>query len=112
MGGGWRLDPQVPGHSGWQYGRPDLVACPAYEAFGGCARALDMTQDKVYTFLREFFLEVADLFPEPVINMCGDELRFECLDSNPKIKSWAASKNMSCRLPRGTRQPDDRSTDS
>ena len=30
--------------TGWQYGRPDLVACPAYEEFGGCARALDMTQ--------------------------------------------------------------------
>eukprot|EP01050_Picozoa_sp_SAG11_P016859 SAG11_NODE_2353_length_3476_cov_2.774060_3_plen_422_part_00 len=48
---GIRVQPEVdvPGHSGWQYGRPDLVACPTYEAFGGCARALDMTQDKVYT---------------------------------------------------------------
>ena len=104
----------VPGHSGWQvrspslstyavsltqkrpqYGRPDLVACPTYEAFGGCARALDMTQDKVYDFLKRFFLEVAAIFPEPVINFCGDEMRFECLDSNPKIKAWPAAKNMS-----------------
>ena len=28
-------------------------------------------------------------------NFCGDEMRFECLDSNPKIKAWAAAKNMS-----------------
>jgi hexosaminidase len=84
----------VPGHSGWQYGRPDLVACPTYEAFGGCARALDMTQDAVYDFLKRFFLEVAEIFPEPVINMCGDELRFECLDSNPAIKAFAAKNNM------------------
>ena len=103
----------VPGHSGWQvsirlstyavsltqkrpqYGRPDLVACPTYEAFGGCARALDMTQDKVYDFLKRFLGEVADLFPERVINLCGDELRFECLDSNPAIKAWAAARNLS-----------------
>ena len=71
------------------------MACPTYEAFGGCARALDMTQDKVYDFLKRFFLEVAAIFPEPVINFCGDEMRFECLDSNPKIKAWAAAKNMS-----------------
>ena len=93
---GIRVQPEVdvPGHSGWQYGRPDLVACPTYEAFGGCARALDMTQEKVYTFLMEFFLEVADLFPEPVLNFCGDEVRFECLDSNPAIREWAAVRNL------------------
>ena len=39
---GIRVQPEidVPGHSGWQYGRPDLVACPTYEVFGGCARSL------------------------------------------------------------------------
>ena len=85
----------MPGHSGWQYGRPDLVACPTYEAFGGCARALDMTKDSLYPFLKGFFLEIANLFPDPVINFCGDEVRFECLDSNPAIKAWAAVRNMS-----------------
>ena len=54
-----------------------MVACPTYEAFAGCARALDMTQDAVYTFLKAFFLEVADLFPDTIINFCGDELQFE-----------------------------------
>ena len=30
--------------SGGRYGRPELVACPEFEEFGGCARSLDMTQ--------------------------------------------------------------------
>jgi hexosaminidase len=36
---GIRVQPEidVPGHSGWQYGRPDLVACPTFEEFRGGA---------------------------------------------------------------------------
>ena len=52
-------------------------------------------RDAVYDFLQRFFLEVAELFPEPVINFCGDELRFECLESNQKIMAWAKARNMS-----------------
>ena len=88
---GIRVQPEVdvPGHSGWQYGRPDLVACPTYEAFRGCARALDPTRDSVYDFLKAFFAELASLFPDPAINMCGDEVRFQCWDANPRVKAWA-----------------------
>lgn len=85
----------MPGHSGWQYGRPDLVACPEFELFRGGGRALDPTQDAVYSFLKEFMIEAASLFPDPAINFCGDELQFACLDANPKIRSWAAARNMS-----------------
>jgi hypothetical protein len=38
--------------------------------------------------------QVAALFPEPVINFCGDEVQFECLDSNPAVKKWANDHNM------------------
>ena len=94
---GIRVQPEidVPGHSGWQYGRPDLVACPEFELFRGGGRALDPTQDAVYSFLKAFMAEAASLFPDPAFNFCGDEVQFACLDGNPKIKAWAAARNMS-----------------
>ena len=39
--------------------------------------------------------EAASLFPDPAFNFCGDEVQFACLDGNPKIKAWAAARNMS-----------------
>ena len=29
-----------------------------------------------------------------MINFCGDEVQFECLDSNPAVKKWANDHNM------------------
>jgi hexosaminidase len=95
---GVRVVPEidVPGHSGFQYGRADLVACPTLEEFRGAGRALDPTQDKVYTFLHDLFTDVTALFPDPVFNFCGDEVQFECFDSNPRIRDWVrAHGNMS-----------------
>ena len=43
-------------------------------------------------------LQIAALFPEPVINFCGDELRYECLDSNPKIKGASRAKRAGTSL--------------
>ena len=62
-----RVQPEidVPGHSGWQYGKPELVACPAYEDFRGNGRALDPTNEAVYDFLQQFMVETASLFPDP-----------------------------------------------
>ena len=62
-----RVQPEidVPGHSGWQYGKPELVACPAYEDFRGNGRVLDPTNEAVYDFLQQFMVETASLFPDP-----------------------------------------------
>jgi hypothetical protein len=52
---GVRVIPEldIPGHSGFQYGMPEIVACPYYEASQGSDRALDPTLDQTYTFLIE-----------------------------------------------------------
>jgi len=95
---GVRVQPEVdvPGHSGFGYGKPALVACPTFEAFRGGGRALDVTSDATYVFLKAYMLETAELFPEPVFNFCGDELQCACLQSNPKIVAWMKQRNMSC----------------
>jgi len=85
----------VPGHSGFGYGRPDLIACPKFEAFRGAGRAFDPTQDATYAFLKAFLLETAALFPEPTLNLNGDEVQFECWASNPRVAAWASAHNLS-----------------
>jgi hexosaminidase len=84
----------VPGHSGFGYGRPDVVACPTWEGFRGAGRAIDPTQDSVYDFLRSFFLETAALLPDTYIGMCGDEVHTECWNASARIREWVAARNM------------------
>ena len=73
---------------------PDLVACDTFEGFRGAGRALDPTRDSTYTFLRAFLLETAALFPEPTMNLNGDEVHYDCWDSNPAVAAWAREHNM------------------
>ena len=90
---GVRIIPELdmPGHSGFQYGMPEIVACPHDQSGAGSNRALDPTLNRTYEFLTEFLSEQAELFGDPVINVYGDEVRFPCWNSSATIASWMAA---------------------
>jgi hexosaminidase len=87
---GVRVIPELdmPGHSGFQYGMPEIVACPFFEAGSGSDRALDPTLDATYQFLTEFLTEQATLFGDPVINVYGDEVRFACWNMSASVTGY------------------------
>ena len=87
---GVRVIPEldIPGHSGFQYGMPEIVACPYFQAGQGSDRALDPTLDATYSFLTDFLSEQATLFGDPVINVYGDEVRFPCWNQSSTIAAW------------------------
>ena len=72
---GVRVVPEldIPGHQGVGYARPELVACPLLEGFGGNARALDVTKNATYEFLRQWLGEMVESFGDPQVNVYGDE---------------------------------------
>jgi hexosaminidase len=73
---------------------PEIVACPFLDAGNGADRALDPTLDLTYTFLIEWLSEQATLFDDPLINVYGDEVRFECWNQSQSIKAWMESHNI------------------
>jgi N-acetyl-beta-hexosaminidase len=93
---GVRIIPEldIPGHSGFQYGMPEIVACPFDQSGQGSNRALDPTLNQTYTFLTEFLTEQAQVFGDPAINVYGDEVRFECWNQSATIRSWMRAHGM------------------
>jgi N-acetyl-beta-hexosaminidase len=84
----------MPGHSGFQYGKPEIVACPFDRTGTGSNRALDPTLNETYSFLTEFLSEQATVFGDPVINVYGDEVRFPCWNSSASIKAWMGANGL------------------
>ena len=98
---GVRVVPEfdMPGHGAWHYGMPELCLT-------SCPHVLDVTKEEVYAFLTEFLLEMADLFPDPVMMLGGDEVGLSCVnasgdpmfnqafDLDPSAAAWLKAHNM------------------
>ncbi|KAF2070235.1 hypothetical protein CYY_008443 [Polysphondylium violaceum] len=88
---GIRVVPEfdIPGHSAsWGVGYPDLVAnCPAYAANINNI-ALDVSNPNTYTFLQNFFNEMATIFPDQYFHTGGDEVVTGCWAQDPNMQSW------------------------
>lgn len=86
----------TPGHTrSWGEGVSDILT-PCYEnnAPTGMYGPLDPSADNVYTFIKEFFEEIISVFPENYVHLGGDEVGFECWESNPKITQFMKDNNM------------------
>lgn len=87
---GIRVMPEfdTPGHTrSWGQGYPEILT-KCYDENGdpnGKLGPIDPTRNKTYTFLAKFFKEVAEVFPDQYIHLGGDEVRFDCWESNPDI---------------------------
>uniref|UniRef100_A0A6B2E599 Beta-hexosaminidase n=1 Tax=Phlebotomus kandelakii TaxID=1109342 RepID=A0A6B2E599_9DIPT len=83
----------TPGHTrSWGVSHPELLT-HCYPPYQGKLGPIDPTKAEVYTFLRELFGEVSDVFPEEYFHLGGDEVGFECWSTNPDIIKYMKSKN-------------------
>jgi len=94
---GVRILPEfdTPGHVQSWYSIPNLLT-PCYRGGkpDGTHGPINPTLESTYVFLKEFFQEVSEVFPDPYLHLGGDEVYFGCWASNPQILSWMADHGM------------------
>jgi len=94
---GVRILPEfdTPGHvRSWGSIPKLLTPCYAGGKPNGQFGPINPTIESNYEFLKEFFAEVADLFPDPYLHLGGDEVPFGCWASNPQILDWMSHHGM------------------
>ncbi|KAK2576822.1 hypothetical protein KPH14_005456 [Odynerus spinipes] len=96
---GIRVMPEfdTPGHvASWGLAYPQLLT-QCYDSSGkekGMG-PLNPTNPEVYEFMKNLFSEIVQVFPDQYLHLGGDEVPFDCWSSNPDIKSYMQSHNMS-----------------
>ncbi|XP_043474482.1 beta-hexosaminidase subunit beta-like isoform X4 [Leptopilina heterotoma] len=96
---GIRVIPEfdTPAHTtSWGQGHPELLT-QCYDKNGnldGSTGPMDPTKPVLYTFLRSLLEEVVRLFPDKYLHVGGDEVPFECWESNPDILTFMRDHNI------------------
>eukprot|EP00055_Hartaetosiga_balthica_P016340 m.103075 g.103075 ORF g.103075 m.103075 type:complete len:523 (-) comp9088_c10_seq1:339-1907(-) len=89
---GIRVIPEfdTPGHVFAGYlSIPNLLTpCYTQGAPDGTYGPLNPTLNSTYEFLAKFYAEVKDVFPDNFVHVGGDEVSFNCWESNPQILAW------------------------
>ena len=95
---GIRVIPEfdVPGHCTAIFvGYPELASGPGpyhiEQEWGIMNPAIDITQERSYTFLNTLFGEMAALFPDQYFHIGGDEVNGKQWDANPAIQKFKTS---------------------
>lgn len=97
---GVRVVPEFdsPGHStSWGAGYPQLLT-QCYDANGqptGETGPLNPIDNATYAFVAALIGEVAQRFNDTFIHLGGDEVPFDCWQSNPQIQAWMAARGWS-----------------
>ncbi|XP_033220112.1 beta-hexosaminidase subunit beta-like [Belonocnema kinseyi] len=96
---GIRVIPEFdsPAHTtSWGQGYPHLLT-QCYDRDGelnGKTGPLDPTNPKLYEFLERLLEEVVQVFPDKYLHLGGDEVPFDCWESNPNILSFMRDHNI------------------
>ncbi|XP_033321138.2 beta-hexosaminidase subunit beta [Megalopta genalis] len=97
---GIRVMPEfdTPGHTrSWGLAYPELLtAC--YDSNGkptGKLGPMNPTNPYLYEFLRNLFSEIVRAFPDQYVHLGGDEVPFDCWQSNPNVTAYMLAHNMS-----------------
>ncbi|KAF7277868.1 hypothetical protein GWI33_009122 [Rhynchophorus ferrugineus] len=94
---GIRVMPEIdtPGHTrSWGVSHPELLTnCSALEE--GALGPLDPTRERTYEFLKELLGEVKSVFKDQFIHLGGDEVGFECWQSNADVVAFMKTNNIS-----------------
>ncbi|CAD5227866.1 unnamed protein product [Bursaphelenchus okinawaensis] len=90
---GIRVVPEfdTPGHMGSWRGQPGLLAVCSVKS-----NILDPSKEENYRFLKGFFKEVIQLFPDEYLHLGGDEVSSyaQCWEKNVNIQKWAKDNNL------------------
>ncbi|KAK9799837.1 hypothetical protein WJX73_007713 [Symbiochloris irregularis] len=93
---GIRVVPEfdTPGHTlAWGKGYPDLLVdcCDAQGQPTGAKGPMNPARNGTYTLLWSLLREVVERFPDAYLHLGGDEVPFDCWQSNPEVRDWMAS---------------------
>ena len=103
---GIRVVPEfdIPGHAlSWMVGYPELASGngPDYggpyqieREYGIFDPVMDPTRESTYKFLDRFIGEMAEIFPDPYMQIGGDENNGVQWKSNPRIQEFAKKHNL------------------
>ncbi|XP_011311926.1 beta-hexosaminidase subunit alpha [Fopius arisanus] len=96
---GIRVMPEFdsPGHvRSWGESHSELLTT-CYDRSGlpdGRLGPIDPSNENIWPFLATLFNEVMDLFHDKYIHLGGDEVPFDCWQSNPNIRDFMSRKGM------------------
>lgn len=92
----------TPGHTlSWGPGQPGLLTS-CYESNGkpnGKFGPIDPSHNNTFKFLSQFFGELSKVYPDRYTHLGGDEVSFDCWQSNPQINQFMADIG----IPKGKR---------
>lgn len=85
----------TPGHTlSWGPGVPNLLTqCFTSEGQPDGYGPINPSLNSTYTFLQQFFSEVVDGFPDKFVHLGGDEVSFDCWESNKDISDFMNKMN-------------------
>nr|XP_022921143.1 beta-hexosaminidase subunit beta-like isoform X1 [Onthophagus taurus] len=87
----------MPGHTrSWGVAMPELLTgCFENGVPTNQYGPMDPSREFVYSFLNDFLTEAQQTFPEQYMHLGGDEVSYDCWETNPDLNSWMDSKGMS-----------------
>lgn len=85
----------TPGHTqSWGPGVAGLLT-ECYDSAGkssGYYGPINPVPDRNYAFLKDFFLEIFQVFPDPYVHLGGDEVEFGCWASNVQVQKFMSDR--------------------
>jgi hexosaminidase len=98
---GIRVVPEfdLPGHAtSWLVSHPELSSGPGPYAierhWGVFDPVMDPTNEGTYALLKDFFAEMAPLFPDPYVHLGGDENNGVQWSANPRIQDFIRAHHL------------------
>lgn len=84
----------TPGHTAsWGASHPELLT-KCYGVYTGKLGPINPIKDENYEFIFSLFDEIVEVFPDKYVHLGGDEVGFECWQTNQDILNYMKEFNM------------------
>lgn len=85
----------TPGHTrSWGNSHPELLT-QCFGDYAGKLGPMDPTKETTYEFIEKLFTEITEVFPDEYVHLGGDEVEFDCWNSNANIMKFISDNNLS-----------------